>query len=197
MSTVEGDRDEGVGVNIQGPRPRWWITAAAYAVPLCILPSAAWRMHLVIDTWARQQDNACMQGGGIEIYLTFLSLGSFALGLLTIGLVRPWGEIFPRWIPVVGGQVVPVRGVTAIAGTGAALIGLLVAYFLLNQQFQFVEGPLKPLPPGCHVPDFDVLVWYVPLVAWPPLLALVTWDYHRRRTITSTTTPTVSVGRDS
>nr|WP_042187510.1 hypothetical protein [Kibdelosporangium sp. MJ126-NF4] len=27
--------------------------------------------------------------------------------LLTVGLIRPWGEVFPRWIPRLGGRPVP------------------------------------------------------------------------------------------
>jgi len=30
------------------------------------------------------------------------------LALLTIGLIRPWGEVFPRWLPALGRQRAPV-----------------------------------------------------------------------------------------
>ncbi|MCF2434810.1 hypothetical protein LV779_08895 [Streptomyces thinghirensis] len=33
---------------------------------------------------------------------------SEALALLTLGLVRPWGEVVPRRVPLLGGRPVPV-----------------------------------------------------------------------------------------
>ena len=42
--------------------------------------------------------------------------------LLTLGLVRPWGETFPRWIPILGGRRVPPR----LAIIPAALVSVLV-----------------------------------------------------------------------
>ncbi len=101
--------------------------------------------------------------------------------LATVGLVRPWGEVFPRWIPFAGGKPVPVRGATIAATLGATLVGLITAYTVLNQIFGFVEGSLKPVPPGCKAPGTAVLIAYLPLMAWAPLLCVVTYHYYRRR----------------
>jgi hypothetical protein len=50
-----------------------------------------------------------------------------ALALLTLGLVRPWGERVPSWIPLFGGWRIPPRLVEAVAGTGAVLLALIFA----------------------------------------------------------------------
>jgi hypothetical protein len=59
----------------------------------------------------------------------------------------------------------------------------LCAYFLLNQAFGLVDrgwspggrtGPAHP-PPGS-----EVLRWYVPLLAWGPLVLAVAADFRRR-----------------
>jgi len=51
-------------------------------------------------------------------------LASVAIGgaILTLGLVRPWGEVFPRWIPIVRGRRVP----PALAIAPASLVAVLV-----------------------------------------------------------------------
>jgi hypothetical protein len=98
-----------------------WIKAAAYAVPLCVLPSALWRLWALaagLPPGCRRQVMKAWE----PYYITGLSVVSFGAALLTIGLVRPWGEVVPRWIPLVGGRTVPVRAAVAAAGTGATLI---------------------------------------------------------------------------
>ncbi len=157
-----------------------WITAAAFAVPLCVLPSAAWRLSHVIGVAVNGAGPCDTGGNGELVYITGLSVISMSVALLTIGLVRSWGEVFPRWLPLVGGKTVPARGVTAVAGGGAALIGLLTVYAVVNMIFEF--RPARDLPPGCEAPGLDVLVFYVPLIAWAPLLAVVSYAYYRRRT---------------
>ena len=161
------------------PVPRW-VTAAAFAVPLCVLPSAAWRLGHVVDSIL--DGIPCESGVGELIYVAGLSVVSMTAALLTLGLVRPWGEVFPRWIPFAGGRPVPVRGATIAATTGATVIALITAYALLNDIFGWVEKPLEPVPPGCRPPGTVVLAAYLPLLAWAPLLYAVAYQYHRRRT---------------
>ncbi len=160
------------------PVPRS-ITVAAFAVPLLVLPSAAWRLGKAITT-AIDGSGRCDPSGTIElIYVASLSLVSMSAALLTIGLVRGWGEVVPRWIPLVGGKPVPVRGATIAALIGAMLIALLTLWVVLNLSFD--GRPSQQLPAGCEPPGFGILVLYIPLVAWAPLLFVVTRHYHRRR----------------
>lgn len=163
------------------PVPRW-VTAAAVAVPLCVLPSALWRLDLVLDVLRRGEGPCHMIASRAEaIYVTSLSVLSMTAACLTLGLVLPWGEVFPRWLPFVGGKPVPVRPVTIIATVGATILALLIAYASVVSVVA-PDWTVKPVPPGCTAPGFDVGVYYLPLVAWPPLLYLVTYQYYRRRT---------------
>jgi hypothetical protein len=66
-------------------------------------------------------------------------------GPLTIGLVRPWGEVLPRWIPLVGGRTVPVRAAVTVAGLGTIFIFGVYAYALLNPIFRFRVPPDEPI----------------------------------------------------
>lgn len=116
-------------------------------------------------------------------YIPSLSVISLGLASLTIGLVRPWGEVFPAWLPWIGGRRVPL----AFAVTAATAGAVLVAAFIVRAA---VAGePSRPLPPGCSPPGWDVLRFYVPMVLWPPLLLAVTWHHYRRRRTHRTALP--------
>ncbi|MFB9239552.1 hypothetical protein ACFFWC_29140 [Plantactinospora siamensis] len=159
------------------PPPRWAVLAA-YAVPLCVLPSAIWRVTL-------------LTGGTVGMtaegtYLIVLSAGSVGLALLTLGLVHDWGERIPRWVPGLGGRAVPVRAAAIPAFVGAGVIIAICLYALLNMTFHFVHrGPVLVGPRESDLPRPEpgrgVLACYVPLLAWGPLLLAVALSYVRRR----------------
>ncbi|MEU6167113.1 hypothetical protein [Streptomyces tanashiensis] len=112
-----------------------------------------------------------------------LSLVSEGLALLALGLVRPWGEVVPRWVPGLRGRRIPIPAAVVPAALGAALIMLLCAYAVLNHVFGFVE-PLNGKGEGS--PTSGPAAWalwttYAPLLAWGPLLAILTVAYYRRR----------------
>ncbi len=158
--------------------PSGWVRKAAYAVPLCVLPSAIWRLVSPAAALLRG-DLPCASGNALEVvWVPSLSVTSLGLAWLTVGLVRPWGEVFPRWLPRVGGRPVPARAVTVAGYAGAGAIAALLLYGAIREAAG--GGPLHQLPEGCHQPGADVLRWYLPLLLWPPLLALVTHDYWRR-----------------
>jgi hypothetical protein len=157
------------------------IEVAAFAVPLCVLPSAAWRLGMVATT-ILGGDVPCVPGGTVErLYICSLSVASMAAALLTIGLVRRSGEVVPSRIPLIGGRTVPVRAATSAALAGATLIALLTVWGVYNGVTD--AAPTKKLPPGCEPPGLEVGVLYLPLLAWAPLLFVVTRHYYRRRTM--------------
>jgi hypothetical protein len=161
-------------------RPPRWALLAAYAVPLCVLPSAAWRCSLLFDETVSRHTE--------DWYVLTLSGGSVALALLTLGLVHPWGERVPRWVPVLGGRTIPRPVAVVPATTGALLLMALCLYALLNGVFHFVErgpvlvGPAEGDGPPPPEPGPGVAALYAPLLAWGPLLLAVTVNYWRRRT---------------
>lgn len=177
MVTVMGNNVHGARTSLPA-HPA--VRAAAYATPLCVLPSALWRLHAVF--WGNQ---ACFHGTGERVYVVTLSVVSVTAALLTVGLVSRWGEVVPAWLPVVGGRSVNVTAATAAAGTGAALIFAVYAYAVLNPVFEWRQPP--PPDPACPPPDQTAGAWlayaaYAPLLLWGPLLLAVTVAYYRRRT---------------
>jgi hypothetical protein len=145
------------------PAPPRWAVLAAWAVPLCVLPSAAWRSSLVVSG-----DVPLHAEGWYLVLLSALSLG---LALLTVGLVQPWGERFPP------------RLVTTAALTGAALLTALCLYVAVNATFHLVDrGPVLVGPEDGDrpPPDDEIGLLYLPLLLWAPLLVAVTRDFSRR-----------------
>ncbi|MGS2614469.1 hypothetical protein ACVCAH_08070 [Micromonospora sp. LZ34] len=156
------------------PAPRWAVRTA-HLIPLLTLPSGLWRIALVAGVPLGTVGLDEPIRGWLAVYIVSLSLVSEALALLAIGLVRPWGEVLPRWLPLVGGRRVPPPfAETAATAGGVALIliwGYAAAGLLLG-------GNDLGFTPG----GFALLVaCYAPLLLWGPLLLALTAAYHRRR----------------
>lgn len=155
---------------------RWgrWATAVAVAAPLVYATTRyAWLLgiplmgseELVRDLHA---DGSVWAGAW---------LGTFAVfgAILTLGLVRPWGERFPRWLVGLAGRPVPVR----LAVVPALVVSGLVASAGLGLVSNKTE--------------FSVGFWfYLPQLLWPVwgvALAAAAYAYHLRRTGSSTPVP--------
>jgi hypothetical protein len=160
------------------PAPRWAVRVA-HIIPLLTLPSGLWRVALALGfTAGMTQDgyDRLMGGPGAVPYVLGLSVVSEVLALLSLGLVRSWGVKPPRWVPVVGGRRMRPWAVALTAGTGAA--GLVALWTPLVAAWW-------PYAPGGGMTETGHLViglFYLPLVAWGPLLALLTVAYYRRHT---------------
>lgn len=161
------------------PAPRWAVWAA-YAVPLCLLPSVIWRLATATT----------LPGGWYLALLSGLELGA---GLLTLGLVHRWGEVLPGWVPWLGSREIPVRPVIVAASLGATAVLTLTAFGVLNRIFALTTP--TTIEEAERLSSFDVptdadvsgaadwVAWlYLPTIAWGPLLAAVAWAYYRRRT---------------
>jgi hypothetical protein len=159
------------------PVPRWayWL---AHSIPLMTLPSGLWRlglvggssMGLVIDG-----RSGYLIGSGEAVYVVFLTVFIEALALTAFGLVKPWGEVAPRWIPFLGGR--PVAPYAAIVPAALGALGLIATWtyafrnVLTDDFIQFTGTAWKML----------LIVCYAPLYLWGPALLVLTWAYHRRR----------------
>lgn len=157
------------------PVPPWARRAAAAAL-WTSLPSALWRFAVVAGLplgLARSEYDAMLIPGWGYLVVPALSVLQEALAFLTLGLVRPWGEVWPRWIPRLGGRPVPVPAAVVPAVLGAlccTAYGVLFVWTTLHADMEITRW-------GAWVMN----ACYVPLVAWGPLLAVVTVHYHRRR----------------
>lgn len=159
------------------PVPRWAVRIA-HIIPLLTLPSGLWRVALAVGISAgvtQSAYDALTAGSGAVWYLLGLSVLSEALALLALGLVRPWGVVPPRWLPILGGRRMRPWAVVLTAGTGsAALIALWTPTVL---SWWSNSAPRGGMTETGHV---VIGLLYVPLIAWGPLLAVLTVAYHRR-----------------
>ncbi|WP_198410967.1 hypothetical protein [Cryobacterium sp. TMT1-3] len=103
------------------------------------------------------------------VYTIGLAVALECLALLTLGLVYHWGEVVPRWIPFIGGKSVPRMAAVIPAGIGAALI-TLITFSQLSMWDKVDSTSLPWMGPS-----------YAPILAWGPLLAVVTVAYFLRR----------------
>lgn len=160
-----------------GRPPQRWAVLAAHLVPLTTLPSGLWRVGLALGfPMGLTVDGAPVRtDGGDAVYFVFLSVLCEGLALLTLGLVQPWGERVPRWIPLLGGRRVRPAAALVPAAAGAVALQAIWAYafrdFPTLAGFGFSDGLWQAV----------LIVCYLPLLAWAPLLAAVTRAYYRRR----------------
>jgi hypothetical protein len=154
--------------------PPRWAVVAAHLVPLVMLPSGLWRIALVagVPLGLRVAD---ADVGGETWYIVGLSVVSEALALLTLGLVRPWGERVPGWLPLLGGRRVAPWAAIVPASLGAGALAVIWGY-------AFRDFPDFGLVAFSHPAGHALLVvCYLPALLWAPLLGAVTWSYWRRR----------------
>lgn len=171
-----------------GRRPPRWTVRTAHLITVILLPSGLWRaavafgLTMGISNAAGVDASLGFVPGWQAVAILGLTALSEGVGLLSLGLVRPWGEVFPRWIPVIGGRRVPPVGATVLAATGAVALTAIwtfatVNFFVLTvfgppgRGFAFVNGWWEAL----------LILCYLPLLLWGPLLLALTWAYYRRR----------------
>ncbi|MBE1874346.1 hypothetical protein [Myceligenerans pegani] len=104
----------------------------------------------------------------IRVWGLLLSSGAWAGVFLTLGLIRPWGEIFPRWVPGLAGRVVPIAAVAVPGGLVAATVTFSAVPILSGFMG---EGLVDSLLGALMIP-----CWY-----WGPALALAVWGYVAHR----------------
>jgi hypothetical protein len=155
------------------PVPRW-AELAAHLVPLVTLPAALWRIALALGASMGLEDADV--GPGTTIYNFALSAVSEGAALLTFGLVRPWGERAPGWIPVIGGRRLAPAPVIAAAVAGALALQAIWAFAFF--QLSSGQDELRFTGPGWRA---LLVACYAPNLLWAPLLGAVTWAYWRRR----------------
>ena len=163
------------------------VVIAAHLVALTVLPAGVWRIVLgsgVTMGFTRAALEADDMPGWGTVSVVFLSLLTEGLALLTLGLVRPWGEVVPGWVPRLRGRRIPPRAVVIPAAIGGALLTAIWGYAfagLLGARESAVWDEIsgtgwRALMIGC----------YVPALFWGPLLLWLTHAYARRRRATGT-----------
>ncbi|WP_446212834.1 hypothetical protein [Micromonospora sp. IBSANI012] len=150
---------------------RWgrWAAGTAAVIPLTYAVTRfAWAAGVPLgisrDFLAELRETGLVWAGA--------GLGAFATvgALLTLGLVRPWGERFPRWMPGLTGRRVPV-GLAVVPATLVALSVTAASLGLVTSpQFWAIDG-------GFSLTTAPMLLW--PL--WGVSLGAAALAYHLRR----------------
>jgi hypothetical protein len=154
---------------------RWGRYAVAVAVAVPVFYAATrWCWALDIPLGVSRAGLHAEARDSPGIWLVGAMLATMAVGgaLLTVGLVRPWGEVYPRWIPFLRGRRVRPRTAIVPASLVAVLVtaaGLMYVRWLVLGRFRLTGDTW-----GLFVPE---LLW--PL--WGAALAVATLAYHLRR----------------
>ncbi|MEV4566079.1 hypothetical protein AB0K12_20145 [Nonomuraea sp. NPDC049419] len=158
------------------PVPRWALRAA-YALPWLLLPSCLWRLPFAFHFEMGQLSDAPVSPLWLTIpYVFGLSVLTELAALLSIGLVRRWGEVVPGWIPVIGGRRVPPMAAVIPAVAGGLLLSVVSVWMVLSWvgvfgHMTYENGWWQALAMAC----------ISPLALWGPLVLALAYAYHRRR----------------
>ncbi|MFC5834849.1 hypothetical protein [Nonomuraea insulae] len=168
--------------------PRW-ARIAAWTITLAVLPASLWRIgamtfHLPIITPSPIGPEPTLGMPG-ELYVVLLSIFSEAAAFTAFGLIAGWGEVFPSWIPGLGGRRVPPLAAVVPAALGAAVLTWTWTFVTVNiLRGHDVHGRALPSYFPLNFDDWKgvlAVAAYAPLLLWGPLLAVLTVAYWRRR----------------
>ncbi|PJN34477.1 hypothetical protein CG747_39725 [Streptomyces sp. CB02959] len=158
------------------PIPAWALRLAK-ALPFIVLPHCLWRLPFAVGFAMGTIDpHRPPMPWWAPGYVVGLSVLTEALCLLTTGLVAGWGEVFPRWIPFIGGRRVP-----PLAAVIPAVLGGLILVALFDQY---------PLAWAGAIPEVGYSNgWWMalarvcvsPAMLWGPIVLALAWAYYRRR----------------
>ncbi|WP_234338152.1 hypothetical protein [Streptomyces sp. NRRL F-5727] len=162
-----------IAANHSSPPPRWAVWSA-HLTTLVVLPSGLWRIAMALGRPAGYTTEGFrpFQTAEAKLSMVALSVVCELLAFLTIGLVRPWGDVVPRWIPLIGGRV--VRPAAAIVPAALGALALTWLWSDLPWWWTYPHDDMTAV--GALV----VGILYQPLVLWGPLLGAVTFSYYRR-----------------
>ncbi|MGG0656933.1 hypothetical protein [Rummeliibacillus pycnus] len=162
---------------------RWgnWITLIAALAPLpYAVTRFAWALGIPLGVEPQFLEESVKMNPMAT--LTEWVFGGLCVGggLLTIGLIQKWGEVFPRWVPFIGGKRVPVlmavipASIVAIALTAAGFI-FTFGFFAIKFQVVPAEGIILSEIEGTIGPMLSWMPWGVALG-----LAAISYYYRRR-----------------
>jgi hypothetical protein len=170
-----GRNDTRTGWTTPAAAARWgrWAVAVAVAVPIGYsLTRWAWALDIPLGVSLEGLHKEAEETPGIWLAGAMLATMGAGGALLTIGLIRPWGEVYPRWIPYLRGKRVRPR--TAIIPASAVALLVTSAGLMYLRWLALGRIDLTADTWGLFVPEF-----FWPL--WGGALGAATLAYHLRR----------------
>jgi hypothetical protein len=155
---------------------RWgrWAVGVAVAVPVgYAVTRFAWALGIPLGV-SRDLLDDLGDGKWAGAALATLAVGG---AVLTLGLVQRWGEVFPRWMPVVRGRTVPV-GLATVPARIVAVIVTSAGLMFVRISAGGLAGDAFPFEGSA-----DVAAW-LPELFWPlwgAALAVASYTYEARR----------------
>ncbi|MEV4873644.1 hypothetical protein [Streptomyces syringium] len=122
--------------------------------------------------WTNEERFREWYAEGGAAYLHTLNGMALLSGIFALSLVRPWGTVFPRWVPLLAGRRVPRWPVVVTAGILSVflfLYTLWAIYATFNSDTS--EAIFSPWIVAYGIPQF--LLWSVGLM-------VAGWSYYRR-----------------
>lgn len=119
-------------------------TFVALAIPIVYaITRISWALGIPLGI----SEDFLREGQEVGLWQFGAALAAMGLigALLTFGLIRPWGEAFPRWMPFIGGRRVPVALAVVPAGLVALLVtiaGLMFVRLTLTGGLELGDTPL-------------------------------------------------------
>jgi hypothetical protein len=159
---------------------RWgtWATYVAIGVPIVYaLTRYAWALGIPLGI----SQELYREGQAVGLWYLGAALATLAVigAMLTLGLIRRWGEVFPPGIPIIGGGRVPL----ALAVVPASLVAVLVTNAgLMYWRMTFFGGGFEIA--GILLTLEDSWAALVPELLWPvwgTALGAATAAYYFRR----------------
>jgi hypothetical protein len=151
---------------------RWAVTVAVIVPVGYALTRWAWALDIPLGVSRAGLHKEAVESPGIWLAGAMLATMAAGGALLTIGLLRPWGEVYPRWIPYLRGKRVRPRTAIIPASIVALLVtsaGLMFLRWLALGRIHLAADTW-----GLFVPEF---FW----PAWGGALGAATLAYHLRR----------------
>jgi len=156
-------------------KPARWTVLAAWGAFLVTVPSAVWRVLMIVGLMPGTQELRQFEidGDGVLAYgyVFALSVVQLATGFLAVGLVRPWGERFL-------GRRVPLAPVLIVATLGGLTVVWIFDVWMVGALLAG-QRPDADLVSG--VPLAVMVACYAPILLWGPLELLATVGYWLRR----------------
>lgn len=166
------------------PPVQSWAAVAGWGCALCVLPSALWRVAMLSGINTGFAETEIFRGSiAAAAYVIGLEVLQVTGGILCLGLIQRWGEVWPFWVPKFAGRTITPE-LPFCLGL-AANIALYVLIFgvasMFAGQWLGIRAAWVPTVGMSAAQVLWLTVCYAPMLAWPPLLSIALLGFWRRR----------------